>query len=236
MQSGSEKQCRQIYRGTIPFSEPVCTIYIRKQAYQELARGCGWPLQWSNMVQDAIKAGIPTPCLLTQQQCLDGVEACSQKLTTPKQQAGGLRQVHLRDCLICAKNAGNDSKYRDILRTIEREEQKSIWRRINRAIDVPSLGAVQFVQRAEQGEIVTISETIAMNTEIQEVTEKRFELSTSAPITMTSLRKRLCFLSDTDFAIQMLHGEVHIPSDVDSSTTLVLKEIIQLFGTLQELF
>ena len=56
----------------------------------------------------------------------------------------------------------------------------------------------------------------------------------SAPITMTSLRGRLGFLSDTDFAIQMLRGEVHIPPDVDAPTTLVLEEIIRLFGTLQE--
>jgi hypothetical protein len=69
------------------------------------------------------------------------------------------------------KTAGNDSKYRKILRTIEREEQKSVWRRINRAIDDPFLGAVPFVQREEQGEIVDIHETQAMNTEIQEVTE-----------------------------------------------------------------
>ena len=100
---------------------------------------------------DAIKAGIPTPCLLTQQQCLGGVKACSRKLMTLKRQAGGLRQVHLRDCLIRAKTVGNDNKYREILRTIEREEQKSIWRRINRASNDPSLGAVPFMQREEQG-------------------------------------------------------------------------------------
>jgi hypothetical protein len=130
MQCISEKQCRQIYRGMIPFSEPVCTIYVRKRAYQDLARGCSRPLQWSNVVRDAIKAGISTPRLLTQQQCLDGVEACSRKLMMLKRQAGGLHQVHIWDCLICAKKMGNDSKYRGILCTIKREEQKSIWRQI----------------------------------------------------------------------------------------------------------
>ena len=51
---------------------------------------------------------------------------------------------------------------------------------------------------------------------------------------MTSLREKLGFLSDTDFALQMLRGEVHIPPDVDASTTLVLEEIIRLFCTLHE--
>jgi hypothetical protein len=215
MQCGSEKQCRQIYWGMIPFSELVCTIYIRKWAYQDLVRDCSWPIQQSNEVRDAIKAGIPAPHLLMQQQCLDGVETCSWKLTTLKRQAGGWHQVHLRDCLLCAKTMGNDSKYRGILRTIKREELRSIWRQINWAIDDPSLGAVPFVQREEQGEIVDIYKMQAMNTEIQEVTKQRFDRSMSAPITMTSLRGRHGFLSD-----------VHIPSDVDATTTLVLEEII----------
>jgi hypothetical protein len=56
----------------------------------------------------------------------------------------------------------------------------------------------------------------------------------SAPITMTSLRDRLGFLSNTEFAMQMLCNKVHIPSDVDTTTTLVLEEIMQVFDTLQD--
>jgi hypothetical protein len=67
-----------------------------------------------------------------------------------------------------------------------------------------------------------------MNRKIQVTTEQRFDLSMSAPITMTSLRDRLGFLSKTEFAMQMLCNEAHIPSNVDTTTTLVLKEIIQL--------
>jgi hypothetical protein len=85
---------------------------------------------------------------------------------------------------------------------------------------------VPFVQRMEHGEVVNIYETEAMNPEIQVTTEQQFDLSMSAPITMTSLRDRLGFLSDTEFAMQMLRNKVHIPPDVDATTTLVLKEII----------
>jgi hypothetical protein len=82
MQKGSECQCRKIFMGLIPFSKPVQTIYVRRRAYQELAKGSDWPVQKSNVVRDALKAGIPTPRLLTKQQCLDGEEACSRKLST----------------------------------------------------------------------------------------------------------------------------------------------------------
>ncbi len=210
------------------------TIYIRKKAYQELTKGCNWPVQRSNVVRNALKAGIPTPQLLTKQQCLDGEEACSRKLSTLRGQAGGLHQVHLWDCLICAKSSGDEDKCKGILQTIEKEEQKYIWQQINRAINDPSLGAVPFVQRMEQEEVVDVYQTEAMNLEIQVTTEQRFNLSMSAPITMASLRDHLGFLSNTEFVMQMLCGEVHIPSDVDATTTLVLEEIIQLFDTLQD--
>ena len=76
-----------------------------------------------------------------------------------------------------------------------------MWRRINRALDKPSLGAIPFVQRLENGIVVDVTATDEMNREIQTVTEKRFDLSMSAPITMSSLRTRLGFLSDTDFGM-----------------------------------
>ncbi len=226
MQQGSKRQCQQIFTGTIPFSDPMRTIYIRKRANQELAKGCDRPVQKSNVVRDTLKAGILTPCMLTKQQCLDGAEACSRRLASLCGQAEGLRKVHLWDCLICAKSSGDDDRCKGILQTIEREEKKSIWWQINRAIDDPSLGAVLLVQRMEHGKVVDIYETEAMSRKIQVTTEQRFDLSMSAPITMTSLRDRLGILFDTEFAMQMLCNKVHIPSNVDRTTTLVLKEII----------
>ena len=78
------------------------------------------------------------------------------------------------------KSSGDEDKCKGILQTIEREEQKSIWQQINRAINDPSLGAVPFVQRMEQGEVVDIYKTEAMNLKIQVTTEQRFNLSMSA--------------------------------------------------------
>ena len=56
----------------------------------------------------------------------------------------------------------------------------------------------------------------------------------SAPITMSSLRERLGFLSDTEFANSLLEGEVQIPWDVDDVTAIILDIIIHLFGLLRE--
>jgi hypothetical protein len=83
----------------------------------------------------------------------------------------------------------------------------------------------------EDREVIDITETEEMNKKIQEVTEKRFDLLMSAPITMSLLREKLGFLSNTDFAISLLQGDDHIPDDVDDVTTTVIEKIIQLFRT-----
>jgi hypothetical protein len=87
---------------------------------------------------------IPTPRLLDADQCRDGVEACERHLQLLKGQAVGLRKVHLRDSYVRVQAAGDETKCRDILRIIGLEEQKSMWHDwINRALDKPSLGAIE---------------------------------------------------------------------------------------------
>jgi hypothetical protein len=147
MQWGSETQCRHMFSTAMPFSEPVRTYHFRQRAYQGLLKALeGTAHNASNAYRDALRCGIPTPRLLDADQCRDGVEACERRLQSLKSQAVGLRKVHLRDSYIRAQAAGDETKCRDILRIIGLEEQKSMWRRINRALDKPSLGAIPFVQ------------------------------------------------------------------------------------------
>jgi hypothetical protein len=103
----------------------------------------------SNNTRQAIKAGIPNPRSLSSDQCLDGIEACFWKLKELKIHAHGLRKAHLCNCLIQVQDNGDKEQYKGILKTIEWEEQKSIWKQINRATDEPKLGAISKVQRME---------------------------------------------------------------------------------------
>jgi hypothetical protein len=139
MQRGGKCQCRQVFAATLSFSKPIWVIHFQRRAYQALARGANLPLQCSNVVKQALKVGIPKPKLLTLLQCLDRVEACTRRMKVLKGQAGGLWRVHLRDCLIQAKDASNKIQCTGILRTIEREEKKGIWHKINRAMRTPYL-------------------------------------------------------------------------------------------------
>jgi hypothetical protein len=138
MQLASKKQCRPIYSASLPFSEPVRTLHFRRRVYQGLlARIQHKAPRSSNIIWQAIKAGISQPCLLLPDQCLDGIEAWSRKLKGLQTHAQGLRKVHLRNCLIQAQDGGDKERYNGILRTIECKEQKSIWKQINRVTDNP---------------------------------------------------------------------------------------------------
>jgi hypothetical protein len=80
MQRGGERRCRQVVTAALPFSEPVRVLHFWRRTYQALARGTTLPIQRSNVIKQALKAGIPNPRLLTQTQCLDGIEACTRQM------------------------------------------------------------------------------------------------------------------------------------------------------------
>jgi hypothetical protein len=67
-----------------------------------------------------------------------------------------------------------------------------------------------------------------MNTEIQRVTEMRFELANSAPIQKSSLQEKVGFCALTAFAKDLLQGKVAIPSDIDKMTIELIQELQQL--------
>jgi hypothetical protein len=197
------------------------TPFFCHWAYQGLLRVClGKAQNTSNITQQAIKAGIPNPHLLLLDRCLDRIEACSQKLKGLQIHVHGLRKVHLRNCLIQVQDDRNNVQYKGILRTIEREEQKSIWKRINRATDKPKLGTIPKVQQMEGLQLVDIKDTEEMNTEIQRVTEQHFNLSMSATNTMSSLQEQLGFLLDAKFAMNLISGDIDIPEDVEDVTAM----------------
>jgi hypothetical protein len=63
--------------------------------------------------------------------------------------------------------------------------------------------------------------------------EQHFDLSLSATITMSLLQEKLGFLSDTEFATNLLSGSIDISDNVDNVMAMILREIICLFGTLR---
>ncbi len=72
-----------------------------------------------------------------------------------------------------------------------------------------------------------------MNREIQQVTEKRFDLARSAPIINSSLRHLIGYNSDMKFARDLLQRKTPIPLDVDETTAELINEMCNLWSRLQ---
>ena len=58
------------------------------------------------------------------------------------------------------------------------------------------------------------------------MTKRHFLLAHSAKITTTTLQEKLGYLSDTEFANELMDGAVNIPDGVDGTTALVFEEIM----------
>lgn len=114
---------------------------------------------------------------------------------------------------------------------IEHEEQESQWRAIRRVTDDPRLGAITFVQRDTTDGRINITDKDEMCEEIQSVTERCFALAESAPVTHSSFRRMVGFLSDIEFALNLVTSKIPIPSDIDPSTTMVIEEMQRLWKT-----
>jgi hypothetical protein len=71
--------------------------------------------------------------------------------------------------------------------------------------------------------------------EIQDVTEKWFELANSAPINTSSLCQSVGFCAFTEFAINLLQQEIPIPVKLSGYTVMLIKEMQCLFAQLQPL-
>ena len=182
-----ERQCRKITKRPLPFSAPVAYWLHRKWACQALDRvACGRCRNVGNARRKAKCAGLDAT-QLTHNQCLAGIAHCNQHLEQLQKQAIGLRKVHLRDCLLKAEDINDREKYKEILRVIEREEQRTVWRAIRRVTNDPQLGAITFVQQDSPEGVINITDREEMCIEIQTVTERRFELAESAPVTTSSL-------------------------------------------------
>ncbi len=130
-----------------------------------------------------------------------------------------------------AEDSRDKEKYKGILRVIKREEQRAMWRSIRRVTDDPRLGAIMFVQRDTPDGRINLTDRDEMCAEIQAVTEAQFALAESAPITNSSLRHSVGFLSDTKSALNLVSNAIAIPPDVDYSTRLVIEEMQRLWTT-----
>ena len=153
-----------------------------------------------NVFRAAARAGIKNPKSLTAKECSARAAACRKLIKEKGSEAHQLQRTHLYNRYELASDLRDHAKSAKIKEIIKREEQRDGWQRIKQVTGDPQTGTTNLVQRKEGDKIVNILKAHAMNTEIQRVTEMRFELANSAPIQKSSLQEKVGFCASTAFA------------------------------------
>jgi len=154
----------------------------------------------------------------------DGLQFCRIRRADLRQQAKGLHEVHLRDCLLDAQSKRQNERAKAIKLKLHREESKTMWYLIKRTVKDPHSPSILKVQRVVEGEIkeYTVQEDFVQA--IQRECEVRFLLAHSAPIINLLLGEKLRYLSDEALAKAVITGTYEIPTDLDPSTAMILRE------------
>jgi hypothetical protein len=100
----AEKKCRKILRPDSDYSPTVQMWYDRMHAYLQMIRlKEGKAKNVGNIIRFAARTSIQTPDKLTMEELKDGLRYFRIRKAELRNQAKGLRKVHLRDCLIDAQ-------------------------------------------------------------------------------------------------------------------------------------
>ena len=166
-----------------------------------------------------------SPVNLTIEELKDGLRYCQIWKAELQKQAKGLRKVHFCDCLIDTQTKKQHERIRDIKQTINQEESKQMWYLIKRTVKDPHSPKVLKVQWVLDGETKEYIIQEDVENAIQRECKIRFSLAHSAPIMSMLLGKQLRYLKDKELARLIITGTYNIPADLDSATTLILKEI-----------
>ncbi len=100
----AEKDCQKILQPESDFSPTIQMWYDRIHAYLQLIRlKEGKVSNASNILRFPKRTHIERPAELTMEELEDGLQFCRIRKADLRQQAKGLRKVHLRDCLMDAQ-------------------------------------------------------------------------------------------------------------------------------------
>ncbi len=98
-----------------------------------------------------------------------------------------------------------------------------MWFLIKRMVKDPQSPSMLRVQRAVNGEVKEYVIQEDVEQAIQRECKVRFSLAHSAPIMMTLLGERLCYLLDKELGRSIIAGMYHIPSNMDPATKMILE-------------
>jgi hypothetical protein len=154
IQTNAEKNHRKKLQPDDDFSPTIQMWYDRIHAYLQLIKMKeGKTSNMGNILCFARWQHINNPEGLTMEELQDGLQFVRIQKANLRNQAKGLRKVHLRDCLIDAMEKERKKRMVAIKQKINWEESKRMWYLIKQMVKDPQSPSVLKVQRVIEGEV-----------------------------------------------------------------------------------
>ena len=218
---GAEKRCRRIKSGRIPFS-PESSRWIRRcQVYRSLLRFHAGKLRnKGNLRRSARRCVISHPLRLSLHEIRLRLKECKKQCNYFRKHGHRYRRRHLCDRLKKAKTRGDELAEARILSIIEREKQRSYWRRLNYAMSKPKGRSARIVtDETGDGDVIEFEGQSSVEQAIWGgIHKQRFFLAEQAPICQGQMREAFGYLATTIAARQVLEGSYNYPEWFDEAT------------------
>ena len=217
----AERKCRRIKSGRIPFS-PESSKWIRRaQVYRSILRfHAGKIHNRSNLKRAARRCGIDRPLQMSLQEVRARLKVCKAKCNYFKKHGHRYRRRHLKDRLEAARKGHNLETEQRILQIMEREKQRSYWRRLSYATKKPKGRSAKVVtEETGDGDVLEYRGQSAVQHAIWNgIHKSRFYLGEQAPICQGEMRQAFGYLATSIAARQVLAGTYQYPPDFDEAT------------------
>ena len=117
----------------------------------KLKQGTHKYMNKGNVRRNAKRRDIKNPASLTVEEIQDALRYCRIRANDLRKQAKSLRKVHLRNCLVAAKEKKDKERARAVKQKMDREENVKMWTNIKYVVKDPRSSQVLQVQRLEHG-------------------------------------------------------------------------------------
>lgn len=229
----AEKKCRRIKSGRIPFS-PQASIWIRRsQVYRSLLRfHAGKIRNRGNLKRAARRCKIHSPFTLSLQEIRLRLRVCKEKCKYFRKHGMKYRRKHLNERLKAAQDREDEEAEQKILAIIQREKDRSFWRRLNYAMGKNKRGrGVRVVHSEDEFGADPIEHNTKAGVEDaiwNEIHKKRFFLAEEAPICQGKLRGDFGYCAISPTAKAVLDGTYDYPDDFDEATRELCEECARI--------
>jgi hypothetical protein len=233
LMANSEKKCRKIKSGQIPFS-PEAALWIRcSQVFRSLLRYHeGRIKNRGNLKRTARRCGIENCLSIPIEEIRIRLKVCAAKCDYFRKNGKYYCRKHLFKCLKEAKDAEDDQREKEILAIIQREKDRSFWRRLNYVMGKPRGGSVRRVLLKDENQEGVLTENVTQDTVqaaiFANIHRKRFFLAEDAPICSGVLRGQFGYNAVTRTAKAILAGQYAYPPEFDQATREICKECARI--------